>query len=274
MIQKNWKILLKQLFSFTLVFFSFLSFSYDGKKHHLAHKAPPSLEGIKIKEHLGDKISLDIPFVNSKGEKVLLSQYFQDKPVLMTVIYYNCPNLCNFHLNGLFEAMIKLKERAGEDYELVVVSMDSSETAKQAKTFKDSYYKEYKFQEKSSFLVGSDSSVQKLTKEIGFSFRWDDETDQFAHVPVAYVLDSKGTISRYLYGVHFEPGTLKLSLVEASSGKVGTVIDRILLFCYRFNPSKNRYTLYAYNIMRAGAGLMVLILISFLLPVWLRERKK
>ena len=275
MIQKNWKNLLKKFFSFFFLFLSFFPLAYEGvKPAHLAHEKPPSLEGIEIKEHLGKAIDLNLSFFNSRGKKVKLSRYFKSKPVLMTVIYYNCPNLCNFHLNGLFEAIAKLNQIIGDEYKFVIVSMDSKETPAQAKKIKESYYKEYSFKGSASFLVGSESSVKTLTEQLGFSFRWDDESQQFAHIPVAYILDSEAKISRYLYGVSFKPATLKLSLVEASQGKTGTVMDRILLFCYRFDPNKNRYTLYAYNVMRAGAGVMLLILISFLMPVWLRERKK
>ena len=275
MIQKNWKNLLKKLFSFLFLSFPFFSLAYEGVKPlHLAHKKPPSLEGIEIKEHLGKALDLSLPFFNSRGKKVKLSRYFKGKPVLMTVIYYDCPNLCNFHLNGLFEAITKLNKIAGNEYQFIIVSMDSKETPAQAKKIKESYYKEYRFKGKASFLVGSKSSVKKLTEQLGFSFRWDNQSQQFAHIPVAYTLDSQAKISRYLYGVSFKPETLKLSLVEASRGEIGTVIDRILLFCYRFDPNKNRYTIYAYNVMRAGAGVMILILISFLIPVWLRERKK
>ena len=274
MIQKNWKNLLKNLCNFFFLSLSLSAFSYTGKKHHLAHKPPSSLEGIGVKEHLGESIDLNLSFLNSQGEFVQLKNYFKDKPVLMTVIYYNCPNLCNFHLNGIFEAITQMKNKAGKDYEFVIVSMDSTETPKQARSFKNSYYKEYNFKDEASFLVGEESTVQKLTKQLGFSFRWDDETSQFAHIPVAYVLDSLGKITRYLYGVQFKPKTIKLSLVEAARGKVGNVVDRILLFCYRFNPNKNQYTIYAYNIMRAGAAMSLLLLISFLLPIWLREKKK
>lgn len=273
MIQKNWKNLLKKLCSAVLLCSSLSVFAYKGEKHYLAHERPASLENIEITEHLGDSIDLNLSFLDSKGNKVQLKEYFNEKPVLLTVIYYSCPNLCNFHLNGVFEAITELKMRAGLEYELVVVSMDHKETPSQALKFKKSYLKEYNFKDKVSFLVGGKHEVQKLTKQVGFSFRWDNKTKQFAHLPVAYVLDPTGKISRYLYGVKFRPSELKFSLMEASKGKVGNVIDRILLFCYRFNPNKNRYTLYAYNIMRAGAGMAALLILSFLLPVWIRESK-
>ena len=276
--QKNWKSLLFRLFSLLAIGLFSLIVSFIGlaEKSYRADETPHPLKDITIKEHLGQAIDLNLVFVNEQNQRLALKEYFGSKPVLMTVIYYNCPSLCNFHLNGLFESLEKLSSNWRAPYHFVIVSMDSTEKASLAKEKKINYFKEFKGLKKENihFLTGSKDSIKKLTDSLGFSFRWDDETKQFAHHPVAYTLTAKGLLSRYLYGVEFEPRTLKLSLLEAGAGKIGNVIDRIMLFCYRFNPKENKYTVYASNIMKAGGVLMILVLLLLLIPVWIKERNQ
>ena len=271
---KNWKSLLSKLSKVFLLFFFFSSQAYEGKKNLLASEPPHNLKSVKVNEKLGQSLDLNLKFRDVQGKEVSLKKFFK-KPVLMTVVYYRCPNICNFHLQGLFSVVQKIPEVAGKDYSFVVVSMDSKETPLLAQEKKESYLKEFSRKGQNvAFLTGSKKNIEALTKNLGFSFYWDNETKQFAHTPVAYFLSPQGKITRYLYGVEFEKPTFKLSLVEASAGKIGNVIDRILLFCYRFNPKQSRYVFYAYNVMRAGAGLVVVLLLLFLTPLWWREKRK
>lgn len=277
MIKKNWKNLLVKLNSFLIISLFFLSpLLWAEEKAYRADETPHPLKNIGVTEHLGSFIDLNLFFKNENNQRVTLKKYFNSEPVLMTIIYYNCPSLCNFHLNGLFEGLEKLSSSWKNSYQFVVVSMDSTEKPPLAKEKKSNYLKEFQGLrgEKIHFLTGSSENIKKLSNRMGFSFRWDEETEQFAHSPVAYTLSPKGMISRYLYGVEFQAQTLKLSFLEAGSGKIGNVIDRILLFCYRFNPKDNKYTLYAVNIMKAGGVLIVLILMFLLIPFWIKERKK
>ena len=261
-----------------LGFLAWILFSANsfGEKAYRSNERPHPLKNITITEHLGKSIDLNLWFTNENNKKVQLKNYFKSDPILMTVVYYNCPSLCNFHLNGLFKALQSLSSYWKRSYQFVLVSMDSTEKSPLAKLKKTNYLKEFNTlnQKNIHFLTGSKDSINKLTKSLGFSFRWDEETQQFAHSPVAYALSAKGLISRYLYGVEFDPKTLKLSLLEAGSGKVGNIIDRILLFCYRFNPKENKYTLYASNIMKIGGALIILALLFLLAPIWIKERKK
>ncbi|MCY4512428.1 MAG: SCO family protein [Bdellovibrionales bacterium] len=274
MIQKNWKSSPKQLFKLLLFFFSIPTLAYEGKKNYLAEEAPLPLKDMKVVEKTGQSIDLALQFKDSPGHTVSLKNLFTESAILMTVVYYNCPSLCNFHLNGLFDAMQKIPQTAGKDYTFIAVSMDASETPKLADNKKTTYLKKFnRSGQKVHFLTGESENIKKLTKSLGFPFRWDEATNQFAHSPVAYLLSPKGQILRYLYGVEFKPETLRLSLVEASQGRIGTITDRIRLFCYRFNPGENRYTLYAYNLMRAGAGFMAFTLLVTLVPYWIKERK-
>jgi len=268
--------LVKTLFKFFLIFFSVVSWAYNPRDTYVAHKPPKELQDLNIKEHLGKSIDGNLVFVNEDSKNVLLNDYFRQKPVLMTIIYYNCPSLCNFHLNGLFKGLEQISLRSDKDYNLLVLSMDSSEKATLARQKKINYLNQFsKMNTKGvHFLTGSKRSIQNLADQLGFVFRWDDETKQFAHLPVAYLLSPSKMISRYLYGVEFSPQTLKMALIEAGKGKIGNIVDRILLFCYRFNPTKNRYTIYAYNIMRIGGALTVFLLLYFLLSFWFKEQKR
>ena len=258
----------------TISFVTALSPLALSQKNYRADEAPHPLKNISIKEKLGGSIDLNLVFVNEKNQNLALKKYFGSEPVLMSIVYYNCPSLCNFHLNGLFEGLQQLSSHKNLPYQLVIVSMDSTEKPSLAKEKKINYLKEFKElkEEKIHFLTGSKDSIKKLTESLGFAFYWDEETEQFAHSPVAYVLSPKAVISRYLYGVEFKPQNLRLSLLEAGLGKIGNVIDRILLFCYRFNPKENKYTLYASNIMKAGGVLIILALMLLLIPVWIKER--
>ena len=295
--RKNCQPLLNRLFNCLMIFLPVLSFSsakafadersvqtfqavrnnygltkLGAQKNYRAEETPHELKSIKIKEYIGQFIDLDLDFLNEEGQSRSLASYFQDQPILMTVVYYNCPSLCNFHLNGLFKGLNALKWKS---YQFVIVSMDPTESSDLAKEKKRNYLKEFQNlkSEQVHFLTSSKKSIEKLTDSLGFVFRWDEETQQFAHSPVAYSLSPKGLISRYLYGVEFLPQTLKLALLEARRGKTGNMIDRILLFCYRFNPKENKYSLYAVNLMKAGGVLIVMALISLLASAWIRERK-
>jgi len=266
------------LLLFTVVF-SFIgqfSFSYNPKRNLAPSQKPEELKGLEVEEKLGATIHQSLSFIDEEGETVKLSKFFDNnKPVLLTIIYYGCPNLCGLHLNGLSEALKMLPEDFKKDFNFVLVSMDHSETPAMASQKKETYIKTYSLpEEKTHFLTGTKENISKLSQQIGFRFRWDDSQKIFAHHPVAYVLTPGAKISRYLYGVTFTASTLRLSLVEASEGKIGSFVDRVLLFCFQFDPKKRKYSWYAYNIMRAGGFVTLCLLLCFLLPVWIRENKK
>ncbi len=276
MMRKNWNSFFRLLSKVFFVFFPLMVHAYEPKRTFSAENIPEELKGIKIEEKIGDFLDLHLRFTDEKGKEVQLSQFFQpDRPVLMSIVYYDCPNLCGLHLSGLGEAVGQLPQEFKEKFKVVVLSMDANETPALAKKKKENYMKKYSFPEKNwSFLTGKEKNILSVSNQLGFRFRWDDKQKIFAHLPVAYILTPSGKISRYLYGVEFEAKTLRLSLVEASKGQIGSVMDRIILFCFQFDPRQARYSWYAYNIMR-GAGIFTIFsLFVFLLPVWLRENKK
>ena len=222
------------------------AYNPHAKRDVVAGVMPPELEGLELSENLGESIDLDLNFVDEQGQPVRLAQYFGNKPVLMALVYYGCPNLCNFQLNGLTQAMRQMRLQAGRDYEFVTVSIHPEEGPELAAEKKANHIQELGRPVAAKgwhLLTGVQENIKNLAQQVGFAYKWSQKTKQYAHAAMTYVLTPEGVISRYLYGVQFEPQTLRLSLVEASSSKVADVIDRILLFCFQFDPSLNKYTL-------------------------------
>lgn len=257
--------------------FSTTLWAYDPVKAPVTgHGLPAELVNVGVEEHLGQSLDLSMTFTNEAGETIPLGSYFhKDRPVLLAMVYYTCPSLCNYHLNGLTDTLKTMKWTSGREFEVVAVSMNHKETPDLAAKKKHNYLKAYGRPEGEKgwhFLVGNQQNVEKLAAQLGFKFNWMEDKQQYAHAAVAYVVTPGGKISRYLHGIQPEAGTLKLSLLEASNGKIGSVIEQVMMFCFQFDPRKNKYTLYAWNLMRIGAILMVLVLAVLLIPLWLREQ--
>ncbi len=243
----------------------------------LAHERPKALENVGITEYLGKEIDLTIPFVDQHGESVTLGRYFKNRPILFTIVYYNCPSLCNYHLNGLTAALKELKWTVGNEFDLVAVSMNHKEKPELAAAKLESYVEEYGRPESINgwhFLTGTEENIKKIAHQVGFGFKWNEKQQEYAHASAAQVLTPGGKISRYLHGIEFDPQTVRMSLLEASNGKIGSLVDQIVLYCFQFDPSKNKYTLYAFRVMQGAGLVMVLVLAIFLIPFWIRERKR
>lgn len=242
------------------------------------NEVPKQLADVSITPRLGEKIDLDAKFVDDAGQEVTLRKYTQDgKPILLSLAYYSCPSLCNFHLNGLNDAFKQLKDPVGKEFNLVVVSFDPREGPAVAAAKKANYIKEYGRPEGAAgwhFLTGTSEASSALAKAVGFKYNWDEEQKQYAHASAAYAIAPDGTITRYLFGIVFDPKTVRLSMLEASKGKVGTVTDKLILYCFHYDPKANQYTLAAFNIMRAGGVLIMLVLGAFIVPFWIRAKKE
>jgi protein SCO1/2 len=233
---------------------------------------------VGITEQLGKNLrQLKAQFVDEKGVSQSLGQWISpQRPTILSLVYFNCPSLCSLHLNGVLDALKQLSLVAGKDYDLLAVSFDSSETSDLAAAKKYNYQQKYNFPndgEGIHFLTGDENSVKTLADTVGFKYKWDDKANEWAHASAAVLLTPEGNISRYLHGVYFEPKTFRLSIVEASLGKVGSVVDSIMLFCYRYDPNGSQYALYAFNVMRVAGAIAVTMLFFWLFLFW-KPRKK
>lgn len=251
---------------------------YDGHDRGSENETPEQLRNVGITEHLGSAVDLNLTFRDETGATVRLGQFFDGRrPVLLSLAYYSCPGLCNFHLNGLKDTFKELKGPLGQEFDHVVVSIDPRENSELAAKKKASYVTAYGRVEGAKgwhFLVGDEANIRQLAQQVGFNYHWDEKEKQWAHASAAYVLTPKGLISRYLYGIVFDAKVLRLSMIEASNGMIGSIVDKLTLFCFHFDPQASKYTFYAFNVMRAAAGIAVLILATVLGSFWLRGRKE
>ncbi|MBI5267606.1 MAG: SCO family protein, partial [candidate division Zixibacteria bacterium] len=232
---------------------------------------PPTgdLAKIDIVEHLGNKVPLDLQFTNEDGRPVTLRDYFgHGKPVLLMFGYYECPMLCNLVFNGVADGIRPLEWTPGRQFQVLTVSINPREKSQLAFAKKQNYLK---FLGKPgadsgwSFLTGEQSQSDAFAQAVGFTYVFDSATSQYGHAAAAYVLTEDGVISRYLYGIEFNSRDLKFALLEASQGKIGTTMDRLLLYCYHYDPATKGYVLFAQNIMKLGGGLTLVALATLLM---------
>jgi protein SCO1/2 len=240
----------------------------------LDERTPRELENVGVTEHLNNKIDLSLTFIGEDGYPHALSEYFsKDRPVLLNLVYYSCPMLCNLVLNGQTDAMRKMPWTPGKEYEVVTISIDPTENFGLAKNKKASYLTSFEREAPGwHFLTDHQGNVAKLAKQIGFGYRLDPVTGQYAHAAAIFVLSPTGMISRYLYGVKFKPLDLRLALTEAAGEKSG-LSDRILLYCFHYDPASRGYVPFARNFMRGGGVLALLILGFVLFRLWRKERQ-
>jgi protein SCO1/2 len=239
---------------------------------------PKRLEGIDIEEHLDRERPLDLAFRNTRGESVTLADYVRgERPVIFTLNYSDCPMLCSLQLTGLVTAVQALDRQLGKDYEIVTVSLDPLESAQRAGETEARYHRELGQQPGGAawhFLTGTKDSIDALADALGIRYAYNEKRKEYVH-PAALVLSTpSGHIARYLYGIEYHPRTLSLSLVEAARGKVGSSVDRLILFCFHYDATEGRYAPMAMNIMRAGGGLTALGLALFLGSYWLRQLRR
>jgi len=239
---------------------------------------PKGLEGVGVDEKLDAAVPLDLVFNDERGNEVRLGDYFHaGKPVVLTLNYYRCPMLCTLVLNGYVDAVKALGWVPGREFESITVSIDPRELPTLAQSKKQSYIESLGAPEAGAgwhFLTGREPSIQAVANAVGFRYRYVEETDQFAHTAAIFVLTPDGRVSRYLYGVMFDPKTLRLALVEASRGKIGTTLDQLILYCYHYDPSTGTYAPAAMKIMRAGSLLTGIVFALVLSMLWLREWRR
>ena len=241
-----------------------------------AGQRPPILETVDVREHLGANVDLNLTFIAENGYPVPLKDFFhKGRPVILDLVYYRCPQLCNLILNGQTAAMREIPWTPGDQYEVVTISIDPEETFDLARQKKLVQLGSYERPAPGwHFLVDNDGNAKKLAEQIGFHYRYDPKQEQFAHPAAIFVLTPEGRVARYLYGVRFKPMDMRFALTEASQGRFTLTVERILLFCYQYDPGKHAYVLFAANFMRLGGALTVLIIGWFLFRMIRMEKKR
>lgn len=238
-------------------------------------KLPKQLEGVGVDEKLGNKIDLNLEFINESGRVTPLRRYFeQGRPVILDLVYYSCPMLCNLVLNGQTSSLREIPWTPGKEFEIVTVTIDPTETPELAARKKQGYLAQYGRPAPGwHFLSDYAGNVKKLADQVGFRYKRDGRQEQYAHTAAIMFLTPEGKVSRYLYGIKYPQRNVRLALTEASEGKMGTSLDKFLMFCYRYDPKAGSYVPVAINIMKIGGGLMATILI-FLVVFVLRWEKR
>jgi len=233
-----------------------------------ANVRPPYLTNVGIEQHLDGQVPLELSFIDDTGRPVKLGDYFGKKPLILNLVYYNCPMLCGEALAGLSASMKMIKFDVGNEFDVVTVSFNPKETPQLAAQKKAEYLKRYGRANAAAgwhFLTGPPESINALTKAVGFQYQYDATKNQYAHATAIMVLTPQGRISRYFYGVDFPPKDLRMGLVEASSGKIGNAVDQVLLYCYHYDPAAGKYGAVVSNMLKIGGGLTILFIGALIL---------
>jgi protein SCO1 len=236
-----------------------------------ASQLPPAFRDVGIDQKLNQQVPLDIPFRDENGNTVALREFFGNRPVILSLVYYECPMLCTTSLNGLEQSLKEMKLDLGKDYEVVTVSFDPTETPQLAAAKKAVYVGLYGRPGAADgwhFLTGDQDSIERLTQAVGFRYHYDQNIKQYIHATGIIVLTPEGKVARYFYGIQYPAGNLRLGLVEASQGKIGNPVDAILLYCCEYDPQTGKYSLIISRALQLGAAVTVLCLGGLMLVMF------
>jgi protein SCO1 len=240
---------------------------------------PPILREVSISQNLNARIPADLAFRDENGAPVHLGDYFGKRPIVLSLVYFNCPALCTEVLNGELHTMQASSLTLGKDYDAISVSFDPKDTPDLAKSKRDVYTAQYRqfgrpaAAQNWHFLTGDAASVNALTRAVGFHYAYDPAINQFAHAAAIMLLTPDGRMSRYFYGITYAARDFRLGLVDASQGKIGTLADHAMLYCYQYDPGTGKYGFMIMNIVRAGGALTLLVLGIFMFVMFRRDRR-
>jgi protein SCO1/2 len=238
---------------------------------------PAILNKVGIKQNLGDQIPPDLTFRDENGNTVRLGDFFGKKPIVLSLVYFDCPALCTEVLNGELRTMNAISLNLGKDFEAVTVSFEPKDSPALARAKREVYVGQYGRPgsvDHWHFLTGEQPSITALTNAAGFQYAYDSSIRQYAHAAAILVLTPEGRIARYFYGVVYPARDVRLGLVEASEGKIGTVTDHAMLLCYQYDPMTGKYGVVIINVLRIAGALTVVVLGIFMLLMFLRERRR
>lgn len=260
----------------TLVLLCSLFFLFDTAIAQLNQNRPAVLDQIGVDEKLGNTIPLELRFADSNGDSVSLGDLVESgKPVLLNPLYYECPTLCSLVLDGVFSAVEDLAWSPGSDYTIISFSIDPEETPELAAETRNTYLTSLNRPGAGDgwhFLTGSEESIRELTEAIGFRYTKDEQTGEYIHMASVMMVSPAGVITRYLYGTNFNEFDFRNGLYEAADGKIGSPVDKVVLYCFTYDPSTQSYVPVAINIMKLGGLATVIILGIFLTVLWRREK--
>jgi len=234
---------------------------------------PEVMKDIGIDQKLGSQVPLDLAFRNEQGQTVVLRQFFGRRPVILTLVYYECPMLCTFVLNGVLNSAKNLSFEMGKEFDVVTVSIDPKETpllAESKQTMYAGLYGRRGAVHGWHFLTGEEASIRQLAASVGFRYVYDQQSEQYGHASGILVLTPDGRVSRYFYGIEYAPRDLRLALVEASGGRIGNAVDQILLLCYHYDPMTGKYGLLISRVVRL-AGIATVLAIGGMVFLFLRR---
>ena len=256
------------------ILFSFLLFSTVYSVETLSDR---HLESINVVNKLGEKVSQEIQIITDNNELISLENIFNNgAPVVLVMAYYECPMLCSLVLNGLSKALSESSLTPGDDYSILTVSIDPDEdpilSEKKKTNYMNSYFSENSSNDFWTFSTATQDNIDRLTEELGFIYSYDETIDQFAHSAVIYVITDEGVISKQIFGIDPSPNDIKLSILSAQNNTISSIFDKILMYCYRYDPKAGNYTMVASNVMKIAGGSTVLIMGIFLSFFWIKER--
>ena len=242
---------------------------------NVPNQKPDILQQVGIEQHLNQQVPLDLAFADETGQPVELRQYFGSKPVILALVYFQCPMLCSQVQNNLTGALNGIvRFNVGRDFNVVTVSFDPRDTPQDAAAARKTYLSRYRragAEQGWHFLTGRKDQIDALAGAVGFRYAWDQESKQFAHGSGIMLLTPDGRLAQYYYGIEYAPRDIQLGLIEASQGKIGNLADQVLLYCYHYDPSRGRYGAAIFNILRISAAATVLLLGGFMIIMFRRD---
>src|SRR5215472_6661830 len=237
---------------------------------------PPILQNVGLDQRLNQQIPLDLMFVDEDGRPVQLRQYFGSKPVILALVYFQCPMLCSQVQQGLTGALNGIvRFNVGRDFDVLTVSFDPRDTPQDAARNKKTYVSRYRRQgaaEGWHFLTGRKDQIDALASAVGFRYAWDPEVKQFAHASGIMLLTPDGRLAQYYYGIEYAPRNIQLGLIEASQGKIGNLADKVVLYCFHYDPTQGRYGAAIFDILRVSALATLALLGGFMIVMFRRDR--
>ena len=243
----------------------------------VASNVPPQFQEVTFAQRLNERLPLEASFRDETGRIVSLGEYFGTKPVVLSFVYYQCPMLCSQTMNGISSALKVVPFAPGKDFEVVLISFDPRDTPEAANAKKQAHLKHWSAENTADgwhFLTGDEATIRQVTSAAGFTYKWEEESGQYAHVSGLLTATPDGRLSRYFYGVEYSPKELRLALVESGEGRIGSLVEELLLYCFQYDPTSGRYGAVVMNLVRLGGIITLAFVAAFVFLMRRRESRQ